>query len=373
MRDRLYLSSPHMGENEIKYIQEAFDTNWISPVGPNLSAFEEAIKSYTGTKHAVALSSGTAAIHLALIMLGVKRGDTVLCSSFTFAGSCNPIVYLGAEPVFIDSEEETWNMDPKLLEQAIQQLKKEGRPPKALILVHLYGMPARLNKLMAVAEANNIPVIEDAAEALGSKYEGLQLGTFGLMGVYSFNGNKIITTSGGGALVSNDKKWIEKARFLATQARDPAPHYEHTEIGFNYRLSNISAGIGRGQMEVLDERIKARRRIFEMYKKGFESLEAISFVEEPKGSYANRWLTTIRIDPSASVSPEKIRITLEERNIESRPVWKPMHLQPVYNSAKFFANGISERIFTTGLCLPSGSNSPDDRIFETIDTIKRLF
>ncbi len=373
MPTRLYLSSPHLGENEQKYVQEAFDTNWVSPVGPNIDAFEKSISEYANTGFVAALSSGTAAIHLALIMLGVERGDTVLCSSFTFAGSCNPIVYLGAEPVFIDSEPTTWNIDPALLEEAVKNLIKEGKKPKALILVHLYGMPAQIEEVMRIAAEYEIPVVEDAAEALGSLYHGRALGTFGVMGVYSFNGNKIITTSGGGALVSDNESLISQARFLATQARDPAPHYEHTRIGYNYRLSNISAGIGRGQMEVLDDRISARRAIFNRYKEGFSDLKAISFTEEPEGFYSNRWLTTILIDPASGVSPENIRQMLETENIESRPLWKPMHMQPVFSDARNVINGVSEKLFATGLCLPSGSNSPADRIDQTIEMIKSSF
>ena len=373
MQDRLYLSSPHIGENERKYVNEAFDTNWVSPVGPNIDAFEKAISDYSGSAHAAALSSGTAAIHLALILLNVQRGDTVLCSSFTFAGSCNPIVYVGAEPVFIDSEEKTWNMDPVLLEQAILDLEREGRKPKALILVHLYGMPAQVDTILEIAGRYGIPVIEDAAEALGSFYHGRALGTFGVMGVYSFNGNKIITTSGGGALVSDNEALIKKTRFLATQARDPAPYYEHSTIGFNYRLSNISAGIGRGQMEVLDKRVEARRAIYDRYRDELGGLEALSFVEEPEGYFANRWLTTMLIDPDSGIEPETMRLKLEERNIESRPLWKPMHLQPVFKGALSYANGVSERLFQTGICLPSGSNSPEDRITETIDLIRSIF
>ncbi|MCA6073406.1 aminotransferase class I/II-fold pyridoxal phosphate-dependent enzyme [Fulvivirga sedimenti] len=373
MPNRLYLSSPHLGENEQKYVQEAFDTNWVSPVGPNIDAFEKSIAVYADTGFVAALSSGTAAIHLALIMLGVERGDTVLCSSFTFAGSCNPIVYLGAEPVFVDSETATWNIDPELMEEAVKMLIAEGKRPKALILVHLYGMPAMINEVMEIAARYEIPVIEDAAEALGSRYQERALGTFGVMGVYSFNGNKIITTSGGGALVSDNESLINRARFLATQARDPAPHYEHTQIGYNYRLSNISAGIGRGQMEVLDERIAARRAIFRQYQEELQDIEDITFTEEPEGYFSNRWLTTILINPKSGITPEKIRIMLEEENIESRPLWKPMHLQPVFKDAKKVVNGVSESLFNTGLCLPSGSNSPQDRINQTIEMIKSVF
>lgn len=357
MSKRIYLSSPHMGGTEIKYVQEAFDTNWISPVGPHLSAFEKAVCDYTGAKNAAALSSGTAAIHLALVILGVQQGDDVICSSFTFAGSCNPILYQKANPIFIDSEEATWNMDPGLLEQAIKDRIKMGRKPKAIIMVHLYGMPAKINEIMTVARQYEIPVVEDAAEALGSKYENQYVGTFGDIGVFSFNGNKIITTSGGGMLASDDQSIVEKAKFLATQARDQAPHYEHSELGFNYRLSNISAGIGRGQMEVLNEHIDKRRRIYRFYEESLNGYDGILFLNEPANAFSNRWLTTILFDEDkCKVDKETVRLELEKDNIESRPVWKPMHLQPLYKGAIFNGNGVSEKLFSRGLCLPSGSN-----------------
>jgi dTDP-4-amino-4,6-dideoxygalactose transaminase len=358
-KPRIWLSSPHMGGEEIKFVQEAFDTNWISPVGPHIQKFEDELAHYLGVQHVAALSSGTAAIHLALIILGVQRDDEVICSSFTFAGSCNPIVYVGAKPVFVDSESTTWNMDPELMEEAIQdRMKKTGKKPKAIIVVHLYGMPAQIDKIMAIARKYDIPVIEDAAEALGSKHHGRKLGTFGDFGILSFNGNKIITTSGGGALLSNNEAWIKKARFLATQARDPAPHYEHSEIGYNYRLSNVCAGIGRGQLKVLDERVKQRRAIFEHYKKELGDKKGITFPEEPEGYFSNRWLTTILVDPvgTQGVTREDIRLKLEQENIESRPLWKPMHLQPVYRSSPAYVTGRSEKLFEQGLCLPSGSN-----------------
>lgn len=374
MKSRIYLSSPHMGGKELEYIKEAFDANWISPVGPNISAFEEVLQSYNGIRHAAALSSGTAAIHLALILLGVGRDDEVICSSFTFSGSCNPIAYLGATPVFVDSEEDTWNMDPVILQEAITDRIKKGKKPKAILLVHLYGMPAKVKEIMEVAARYEIPVIEDAAEALGATYDGQKLGTFGVMGVYSFNGNKIITTSGGGALVSNEEKYITRARFLSTQARDPAPHYEHSTIGYNYRMSNIVAGIGRGQMEVLDDHISIRRGVFKKYQEILKSVEGITFVEEGEGMFANRWLTTIFIDPVLSgTDPEFIRQGLEEENIESRPVWKPMHMQPVFQKAPMYGGAVCEKIFEKGLCLPSGSNM-DDRTFGRIEKhLKKLF
>lgn len=372
MDEKIWLSSPHMGEMERKFVTEAFDTNWISPVGPHITAFEDELCRYAGIGHCAALSSGTAAIHLALIILGIKRGDEVICSSFTFSGSCNPIAYVGATPVFVDSEETTWNMDPALLSTCIEdRLKKTGKKPSAIILVHLYGMPADIEGIMAVARAHSIPVIEDAAEALGSTYKGKALGTFGDMGIYSFNGNKIITTSGGGALVSENKAWVAKARFLATQARDPAPHYQHTEIGYNYRLSNVSAGIGRGQLLVLDERVRQRRRNFEVYYDALSDLKGVFFPPEPDAAYSNRWLTTILVDAEvAGTDRVKIAAALEQRNIECRPLWKPMHMQPVFASAPAFSQGVSERLFTQGLCLPSGSNLSDENRALVIDAVR---
>jgi dTDP-4-amino-4,6-dideoxygalactose transaminase len=346
-----------MGGKELSFIQEAFTTNWVSPAGPNIDRFEKELAAYNGIDHCAALSSGTAAIHLALIILGVQRGDEVLCATFTFSGSCNPIVYVGATPVFVDSEPETWNMDPQLLEEAIIDRIKKGKRPKAIILVHLYGMPAKIKEIVAISKKYEIPIIEDAAEALGSTYQGKKLGTFGDIGIYSFNGNKIITTSGGGALVSQNEAWVKKARFLATQAKDAAPHYQHSEIGYNYRLSNISAGIGRGQLMVIDERVKQRRANFEYYKSNLIG-EGISFQPELEGAFSNRWLTTILIDPSKcqGVTSEAIQIALEKENIESRPLWKPMHLQPIFKSAPAYSNGTSESLFRVGLCLASGSN-----------------
>jgi dTDP-4-amino-4,6-dideoxygalactose transaminase len=352
---RIYLSPPHMGGKELQYIQEAFDANWISPAGPHLAAFEHELADYLGEQVSVAaLSSGTAAIHLALIILGVKAGDEVICSTFTFSGSCNPIAYQGALPVFVDSEKETWNMDPALLRKAIEdRLKKTGKKPKAIVVVDLYGMPARLEEILAIAKTYEIPVIEDAAEALGSLHQGRKCGTFGDFGILSFNGNKIITTSGGGALVSHNKQWIEKARFLATQARDPAPHYQHSEIGYNYRLSNISAGIGRGQLEVLNERVLQRRTVFDQYRQNLKDVKSVNFMPEPEGFYSNRWLTTALFE--SFEAREKVRMALENENIESRPLWKPMHLQPVFQRYPVYENGVSEFLFERGLCLPSGS------------------
>ncbi|MBL0743967.1 DegT/DnrJ/EryC1/StrS family aminotransferase [Chryseolinea lacunae] len=374
-KEKVWLSSPHMGGEEAKFVTEAFDTNWVSPVGPHIVAFEEVLSTYNSIGHCAALSSGTAAIHLALIILGVKQGDEVICSSFTFSGSCNPIAYQLATPVFVDSDTSTWNMDPDLLEQAIQdRLKKTGKKPKAIIIVHLYGTPARIEAIMDIAKRHNIPVIEDAAEALGATYKGKKLGTFGDLGVYSFNGNKIITTSGGGALVSENEAWIKKARFLATQARDAAPHYLHSEIGYNYRLSNICAGIGRGQMMVLDERVRQRRDNFEFYTRELGTLPGVYFLPEPEHSFSNRWLTTLLIDPAQTggVTREDIRLALEAANIESRPLWKPMHTQPVFKDAPSYVNGVSEKLFDQGLCLPSGSNLPTADRSQVVEIIKKV-
>jgi dTDP-4-amino-4,6-dideoxygalactose transaminase len=370
--EKIWLSSPHIGNDELKFVQEAFDTNWVSPVGPNIDAFETELASYNGNSFCAALSSGTAAIHLALIILGVKQGDEVICSTFTFSGSCNPIVYLNATPVFIDSEKETWNMDPDLLEAAINdRIKKTGKRPKAIIVVHLYGIPAQMVRIMAVAKKYDIPVIEDAAEALGSKLNNKKLGGFGDFGIYSFNGNKIITTSGGGALVSENQEWIKKAKFLATQARDPEPHYEHTEIGYNYRLSNICAGIGRGQLKVLDERVKQRRAVYAYYLNHLGNVPWITFLKEQEGSFSNRWLTTVLLNSYNSdvEGRELVRKSLEQKNIESRPLWKPMHLQPIFKAYPAYTNGNSDEFFKTGLCLPSGSNLLDRDLDRVIDTI----
>lgn len=372
-KKRIWLSSPHMGGEELKYIHEAFETNWVAPVGPNIEAFEKELASFNGIEHCAVLSSGTAAIHLALIILGVQQGDEVLCSSFTFSGSCNPIKYVGATPVFIDSEEETWNMDPDLLDEGIKdRIKKTGKKPKAIILVHLYGMAARTDELMSIARRFDIPVIEDAAEALGSTYHGKFLGTFGDIGIYSFNGNKIITTSGGGAMVSGNSEWIKRARFLSTQARDAAPHYQHSEIGYNYRMSNVVAGIGRGQLKVLKQRVNQRRANFEFYRTELGAIPAITFQPEPEGIRANRWLTTVQVhDPR--IDRELIRLALEKENIESRPLWKPMHLQPVFAGCPAYVNGVSAQLFNDGLCLPSGSNLLQEDLERVVEVVKRVF
>ena len=371
--EKIWLSPPHMGGAEIKYVQEAFATNWISPAGPNIDAFENELSAYNNISYCAALSSGTAAIHLALIMLGVGREDEVICSSFTFSGSCNPIVYQGATPVFVDSETQSWNMDPNLLEEAIRDRMHRGKKPKAIIVVHLYGMPARIDEIMRIAREYDIAVIEDAAEGLGSSFQEQKLGTFGDIGIYSFNGNKIITTSGGGALVSQNKSWVQKAKFLSTQARDAAPHYQHSEIGYNYRLSNICAGIGRGQLEVLDERVRQRREIFAFYRQAFSSLRGISYQEELPGSFSNRWLTCIVIDPTENkATPEDLRLALEDEHIESRPLWKPMHVQPVFQGAPHYGGAVSEKLFSTGLCLPSGTAMKAHDLNRVVGTVRKV-
>ncbi len=354
---RMYLSSPHMGGTEESYIHEAFVTNWISPVGPNITAFESELCAITGATHAVALSSGTSAIHLALILAGVGVGDDVFCSTFTFSASANPIVYCGANPVFIDSTVQTWNMDPELFAKALAESKRNGKIPKACIVVNLYGQSADLDPIIALCKENGIVLIEDAAESLGATYKGSASGTLGDFGIYSFNGNKIITTSGGGMLVSENKDAIEKARFLSTQARDNAPHYEHTHIGYNYRMSNICAGIGRGQLKVLADRVSQRRANATWYQEKLVGIPGLNFMPEAPYGMSNRWLTCITLDPAACAgTPEDIRLALEAHNIESRPLWKPMHMQPIFKNCKVYTNGISEKLFENGLCLPSGSN-----------------
>jgi dTDP-4-amino-4,6-dideoxygalactose transaminase len=370
---KIYLSAPHMSGGEQKYIKDAFDSNWVAPLGPNVDAFEAAIHKYCQVSYAAALSSGTAALHLALILLGVERDDEVIASSFTFAATINPIVYLGATPVLVDSEPETWNMNPGLLETAIKKRLLKGKKPKAIIAVHLYGMPANLDMIMEIAGRYEIPVIEDFAEALGSRYRNKPVGSFGKMAVLSFNGNKIITTSGGGALISNDKELISKARFLSTQARDPAPHYQHSQIGYNYRMSNICAAIGLGQMEVINKRVEQRRNNYCFYKKNLGKIEGISFLEEPDESYfSNRWLTTILIDPQKTgTTREILQKEMHKENIESRPLWKPMHMQPVFSSCPAFVNGTSERLFTNGICLPSGSNMTEEDRQRVINVLFR--
>ncbi len=386
--EKIWLSSPHMGGTEEKYVAEAFATNWIAPLGPHVNGFEEDLCRFTGAGHAAALSSGTAALHLGLILLGVEAEDYVICQSMTFSASANPIRYQGAIPVFVDSEAETWNMCPVELECAIQSCIKGGedsrgailaaRKPKAIIPVHLYGMPAKMNEIMEVAAKYDIPVLEDAAEALGSTLESRACGTFGQLAALSFNGNKIITTSGGGALLGNDAERIAKARFLATQARDNAPHYQHSHVGYNYRLSNVLAGIGRGQMEVLGQRVQQRRANFQRYKDFFDGLNAKGFSiemhNEQKGFFSNRWLSCILVNPAVNkgISREDVRLELEKRGIEARPLWKPMHIQPIFERFPYFGEGVSEDLFSQGLCLPSGSNLSSgefDRIFESLTSI----
>lgn len=375
-RNKIWLSSPHMGGSEQLYVNEAFKENWVAPLGPNVTGFEEDIQNYLGQDVKVAaLSSGTAALHLALVILGVERGDEVLCQSLTFAASANPIVYLGATPVFIDSEKDTLNLDPHYLEEAIKDRLAKGKKIKAIIAVHLYGMPYKVDEVHNVALKYGIPIIEDSAEALGSSYKGKKCGTFGNYNVLSFNGNKIITTSGGGALVCKSEEGKHEAIFLATQARDSAPHYQHSRIGYNYRLSNISAGIGRGQMEVLNKHVGYRRKMNEFYVRLFQDIPGITVMKEPsKDFFSNHWLSVILFNiKENSVSPEDFQAALQKENIESRPLWKPMHLQPVFSNAPFYGEGICEKAFETGVCLPSGSNLKEEDRERIASTIKAIF
>ena len=362
-----------MTGKEKELIDEAFDTNWIAPLGPHVNAFEKELSAYVGTGFAAVTSSGTAALHLALILLGVEKDDEVICQSFTFCGSVNPVVYAGGIPVLVDSEPTTWNIDPGLLEKAIKDRISKGKKPKAIIYVHLYGMPAKVDEILSIARHYEIPVIEDAAEALGARYKNERVGKFGDISILSFNGNKIITTGGGGALLSGNENYIKKARFLATQARDPAPHYEHSELGYNYRMSNVLAAIGRGQLQEIENFIKARRKILEFYKSSLSGQEGIRFQEEPGIATGNRWLTCMLIDPEKTGGPdrESIRLALEKENIESRPFWKPMHLQPLYKNAPYYGNGISEKLFEQGLCLPSGSAMTEEDLERVVEVIKR--
>lgn len=373
----ILLSTPHMGEAELQYVEEAFRTNWIAPLGPNVDAFEREIAELVGAGHAAAVSSGTAAIHLAVRLLGVKPGDRVFCSTLTFAASANPIVYEGGEPVFIDSEPGSWNMSPQALERAFDAAVAEGWLPKAVIVVNLYGQSADMDPLLAICDRHGVPVIEDAAESLGARYKGRPSGAFGRMGVYSFNGNKIITTSGGGMLVSDDEELIRQARFLSTQARDPAPHYQHSQIGYNYRMSNILAGVGRGQLQVLERRVEARRAVYEAYRDGLSDIPGLEWQPEPEWSYSNRWLSALTIDPEVTglTAPEVIR-RLGEEMIEARPVWKPMHLQPVFAHCRHFAHGnepVSDHIFEHGLCMPSGSNMSAAEIARVVEAMRGIF
>lgn len=374
MTKKIYLSSPHMSGNEHKYVQESFDSNWIAPLGPQVNAFEVELCNYVNVKSTAVLSSGTAAIHLALILLGIQERDEVLVSTFTFSASVNPIVYQKAIPVFLDSEDDTWNMDPVLLEQAIKDRIKKGKKPKALIFVHLYGMPAKIGEILEIARKYDIPVIEDAAEALGSRYKNQKLGSFGDFGILSFNGNKIITTSGGGALLSNNEQHIKKARFLATQARDDAPHYQHSEIGYNYRMSNVLAGIGRGQLEVIEDRVNKRREINQFYRNLFDGVKGITFLSEPNADFfSNFWLTTILIDPEkAGFTNYELMDAMAKDNIECRPLWKPMHLQPIFEKYPAYISVVSEHLFNQGICLPSGSNMAENDLNRIASCLKMM-
>lgn len=391
MNKRIYLSLAHMSGCEQDFIKQAFDTNWVVPLGPNVDAFEKSLEQFLIensdncqlsivncqlNRSVVALSSGTAALHLGLVQLGVKPGDEVICQSFTFAASANPIAYQGATPVFVDSEADTWNMSPVLLEEAIKdRFRKTGKYPKAIIPVHLYGMPAKMDEIMAIANRYEIPVLEDAAEALGSEFKERKCGTFGEFGVLSFNGNKMITTSGGGALICRTEEQAERVMFYATQARENAPHYQHTRIGYNYRMSNICAGIGRGQMTVLDEHIARRRAIHSLYTRLLRAIPGITVQQNPAPEFnSNFWLTCIQVDPEkAGFTREDIRLHLADENIETRPLWKPMHLQPVFSQSPFYGDGTSEKLFDTGLCLPSGSSLTDEDIHRVVEEIRRVW
>lgn len=373
MNKRIWLSLAHMSGSEQSFIKEAFDTNWVVPLGPNVNGFENELSTFLGgDSYVVALSAGTAALHLALIQLGVGQGDEVICQSFTFAASANPIAYLGAIPVFVDSEADTWNMSPVFLEKAIKdRFRKTGKLPKAIIPVHLYGMPAQMKEIVEIASHYDIPILEDAAEALGSEYKGQKCGTFGRFGVLSFNGNKMITTSGGGALVCRTEEEAKRTMFFATQAREDAPHYQHEYIGYNYRMSNICAGVGRGQMTVLDQHITRRREIHALYTELLKDVMGVTVHQNPSSEFdSNYWLTCILVDPEiAGFTRENVRLHLEELNIESRPLWKPMHLQPVFAKAPFYGNGTSERLFNEGLCLPSGSMLTNEDIYRVVGAI----
>ena len=375
-KSRIYLSPPHMNGDEQRYIHEAFESNWIAPLGPNVDGFEKEIASYVGVSEAVAVSSGTAAIHLALSLLGVTKGDTVFCSTLTFIASANPIIYQGAEPIFIDSESETWNMSPQALKRALQDASIEGALPKAVIVVNLYGQSAKMDEILSLCNQYNVPVIEDAAESLGSTYKGKASGTFGKFGVYSFNGNKIITTSGGGMLVSNDVAALQQARFLATQARDSASHYQHSQLGYNYRMSNILAGVGRAQLQVLKNRVEARRQIFERYYQELAGLTGITFMPELSNTKTNRWLTVLTInEKEAGISAAQLVQAFTEQNIEARPVWKPLHMQPLFQGVRYYPHSenddIAQLLFQTGICLPSGSNMTEDDQNRVVKCLKK--
>lgn len=370
MTKPILLSTPHLGDREVEFVKEAFDTNWIAPVGPHVDAFEQEFCHVVGAGYAAAVSSGTAALHLALRLIGIEPRDEVFCSTLTFVATANPIIYLGAQPVFIDSDRTSWNMNPDLLQEALEQRARLGKLPKAVVLVHLYGQSADIDPILKACDRYSIPLIEDAAESLGATYKGRSPGTFGRIGIYSFNGNKIITTSGGGMLVSDDPNLVEKARFLATQARDPAPHYQHSQIGYNYRLSNVLAGIGRGQLRVLEDRVAARRHNFEVYQKALSNFPGIEFMPEASYGRATRWLTCITIDPIAfGADREQVRLALAKEQIEARPVWKPLHLQPIFAECDCIGGRVAEELFTYGLCLPSGSNLTNEELERVIQAL----
>lgn len=376
--EKIYLASPHMSGYEQEYVKDAFETNWIAPLGPHVDAFEKELAEFVGINGGAALSSGTSAIHMALKYIGVDKDDIVFCSSLTFSASCNPIIYQNATPVFIDCEPETWNMSPAALERAFKDCEANGKMPKAVIVVHLYGQSADMDKIMKICNKYNVPVVEDAAEALGTTYKSQYAGTFGKFGVFSFNGNKIITTSGGGMLVSNDLEALKKVRFWVTQARDAARHYQHSELGYNYRMSNVLAGIGRGQLKVLNERIDQKNNIFEHYKNSFSDIPEIELIPVSKDCKPNYWLSVITLKENSKVKPIDIMVALEKENIESRPVWKPMHLQPFYEKYNFYSHNnegisVSEDIFNRGVCLPSDTKMKDEDINRVINIIKKLF
>ena len=373
MTKPILLSTPHMGEQELEFVKEDFETNWIAPVGPHVDAFEQEFCQVIGVRHAAAVSSGTAALHLALRLIGVEAGDEVFCSTLTFIATASPITYLKAKPVFIDSDRTSWNMNPALLREALAQRAKIGKLPKAVVLVHLYGQSADIDPILEVCNAFEVPLVEDAAESLGATYKGRSPGSFGKVSIFSFNGNKIITTSGGGMLVSDDPDLVSKARFLATQARDPAPHYQHSEIGYNYRLSNVLAGIGRGQLRVLEQRVQARRRNFEIYQQALSNLPGIEFMPEAAFGRATRWLSCITINPAEfGANREQVRSSLAGQQIEARPVWKPLHLQPAFASCESIGGAVSEDLFKYGLCLPSGSNLTNEDLEQVILAITRI-
>lgn len=377
MKKKIYLSSPHMGGEELNYINEAFDTNWVAPLGPNVNNFEKAVCEYTNSRSATALASGTSSIHLALKCLGVGQGDIVFCSALTFSATANPIIYQGAEPVFIDSEYESWNMSPSALQKAFDDAEKNNKMPKAVIVVNLYGQSADYDKLKVICNKYNVPIIEDAAESLGATYKGAQSGTIGDIGIYSFNGNKIITTSGGGMMVSDNEEYIKKALFWATQSRENERHYEHKELGFNYRMSNVVAGIGIGQMKVLDERIAKKKEIYETYKSAFKGIDNIQMMEICDFGDPNYWLSTATINGNSKIKPLDIILGLEKENIESRPVWKPMHMQPFFKGYKFFSSldieSVSADLFNRGICLPSDTKMNEDDIKKVINIITQMF